>query len=246
MQYLGGKARSATSLSEFILNSSDIRSNYYEPFLGGGSVAGKVGGHFYDVHYSDAHKPLILMWKAVYAGYTLFDDPTIFLPNKIGKEDYDYYKQSPITPSTAIVGFGSGFGGKYFGGFAGEISRNPGQTYHDMALRSVSRKIPGMVAKNTTSFEAHSYQEWSPSSQSVIYCDPPYEGTTSYTTSKFNHNEFWDWCRRMSLEGHDVFISEYKAPDDFICVWQKEAYVSLSKDVNSTKSLEKLFKFNEA
>ena len=41
-------------------------------------------------------------------------------------------------------------------------------------------------------------------------------------------------------EGHTVFISEYNAPDDFVCVWQKEIQSGLN--VNSTKKgIEKLF-----
>ena len=52
---------------------------------------------------------------------------------------------------------------------------------------------------------------------SIIYCDPPYEGTASYAEGGFNHSDFWDWCRKQSLT-NDVFISEYKAPDDFISI----------------------------
>ena len=51
---------------------------------------------------------------------------------------------------------------------------------------------------------------------SIIYCDIPYKGSKQYSTSKdFNHDEFWEWCRDMSKQGHTVFISEYSAPKDF-------------------------------
>ena len=37
-----------------------------------------------------------------------------------------------------------------------------------------------------------------------------------YSTSKdFNHSKFWQWCRYMSGKGHEVFVSEYNAPDGF-------------------------------
>ena len=42
-----------------------------------------------------------------------------------------------------------------------------------------------------------------------------------------------------------VYVSEYKAPEDFICVWEKEAKSSLSANgkIGGNKvSVEKLFK----
>jgi DNA adenine methylase len=44
-----------------------------------------------------------------------------------------------------------------------------------------------------------------------------------------------------------VFVSEYNAPDDFVCVWQKEAKSSLSangKIGGNKTSVEKLFVCN--
>ena len=85
-----------------------------------------------------------------------------------------------------------------------------------------------------------SYNELDIPPNSIIYCDPPYEGATKYKDD-FNHIKFWDWCREKVKEGHSVFISEYNAPDDFLCVWQKEVTSSLTKDTGSKKATEKLF-----
>lgn len=77
--------------------------------------------------------------------------------------------------------------------------------------------------------------------KSVIYCDIPYKGTKQYLTSKdFNHDTFYSWCRRMTREGNDVIISEYQAPEDFVCVWQKQVTNSMSLK-NTYKPTEKLF-----
>ena len=81
---------------------------------------------------------------------------------------------------------------------------------------------------------------------SIVYCDPPYEGTTKYAND-FDHNLFWNWVRNISKQGHTVFVSEYNAPADFECVWQKEAKSSLSANgkIGGNKvSVEKLFKFS--
>lgn len=78
---------------------------------------------------------------------------------------------------------------------------------------------------------------------SLIYCDPPYEGTTKYKDD-FDHPKFWQWCRDMAIKGHIIFVSEYNAPDDFECVWQKEIVSSLTQATGSKKAVEKLFKFS--
>lgn len=44
----------------------------------------------------------------------------------------------------------------------------------------------------------------------------------------------------MNEQGHVVYISEYNAPDDFVCVWQKEITNSMATK-NTYKPIEKLF-----
>ena len=79
---------------------------------------------------------------------------------------------------------------------------------------------------------------------SIIYCDPPYQGTTKYKTDVFDYNKFWNWCRSMSTNGHKIFISEYNAPSDFTCIWQKEVANTLVKNTGEKKGIEKLFIYN--
>ena len=76
---------------------------------------------------------------------------------------------------------------------------------------------------------------------SVIYCDIPYQGTKEYDTKdKFNHTLFWDWCRKKTAEGHEVYVSEYNAPDDFECIWEKKVNVSIRPN-KTLQQTEKLF-----
>lgn len=80
----------------------------------------------------------------------------------------------------------------------------------------------------------------------VIYCDPPYQNTTKYSTRDFNYREFWQWCRDMSKD-NIVLISEYNAPNDFECIWQKETLANFDSnrgnDIDKKKKIEKLFKY---
>ena len=71
--------------------------------------------------------------------------------------------------------------------------------------------------------------------------ESPYENTTKYKMD-FNHSEFWDWVRRMSKR-NIVIVSEYNAPSDFCCIYQKQLVTTLDK--NSRKNdIEKLFVLN--
>ena len=59
----------------------------------------------------------------------------------------------------------------------------------------------------------------------VIYCDIPYENTTSYTTGNFDYERFYKWCQEKTSEGYQIFVSSYGLPEDlFISVWEKQRH----------------------
>ena len=82
-----------------------------------------------------------------------------------------------------------------------------------------------------------SYDQVEIKPNSVVYCDIPYKSTSKYTCGKFDHEKFYDWCRRQT---ELTFISEYDMPDDFVCV--HEFTRSDSKAAKCTKKvIERLF-----
>ena len=92
-------------------------------------------------------------------------------------------------------------------------------------------------------FKSGSYNKIDIPENSIIYCDPPYADTCGYK-DKFDSKKFWEWCDKMVDSGHKVFVSEYKAPEYWNCVWQKQVSSSLSangKSGNNKISIEKLF-----
>tara|TARA_R110000751_G_C13451823_1_gene444230 strand:- start:212 stop:532 length:321 start_codon:yes stop_codon:yes gene_type:complete len=97
-------------------------------------------------------------------------------------------------------------------------------------------KLKGVEFKN------FSFTDLQIPNNSIIYCDPPYSGTEQYK-NKFDSSFFWDWCRTKTKEGHKVFISEYNAPDDFKCIWEKEHKTIMANGENrpSKTSTEKLY-----
>ena len=71
----------------------------------------------------------------------------------------------------------------------------------------------------------------------VVYCDPPYENTDKYTVD-FDNEAFWQWCRTRDFP---VYVSEYRAPEDFISVWSKEKRRLFSSSKLSANAIEHLF-----
>ena len=71
----------------------------------------------------------------------------------------------------------------------------------------------------------------------VVYCDPPYENTDKYTVD-FDNEAFWQWCRTRDFP---VYVSEYRAPEDFISVWSKDKRRLFSSSNLSANAVEHLF-----
>ena len=72
-----------------------------------------------------------------------------------------------------------------------------------------------------------------------IYCDPPYANTKKYKDD-FDNDRFWEWCRQIiaTKDNVKILISEYTAPDDFICVWSVNVQDKMgSKSMNKTEKL---------
>ena len=61
----------------------------------------------------------------------------------------------------------------------------------------------------------------------------------------FNNEDFWDWCREIieTKENIKLLISEYNAPDDFVCIWQKDVQRSMKSTDNTMRAVEKLFTY---
>lgn len=228
MKYMGSKNRIAKHILPIILKDREENQYYVEPFVGGANMIDKVDGLRIG---ADSNKYVI---------EALIDirDNLGLLPknNKEFTEDmYKKLRESDEYKHKGYVGFTASYGGKWLGGW----SRNK-DNKRDYVAESYRNAIIQSPLLQGVTFIHSSYKDLEIPDNSVIYCDPPYENTTSYK-DKFNHQEFWQWCRDMSKKGHKVFISEYNAPDDFECIWSKEIVSSLTKDTGSKKGEEKLF-----
>ena len=76
----------------------------------------------------------------------------------------------------------------------------------------------------------------------IIYCDPPYPNTyyKHYGKVNFDHDDFWNWCRKMSKD-NIVFVSSYTAPKDFEEIFSSTHKLTGVVASGSKKRVEKLF-----
>lgn len=227
MKYMGSKARHAKELLPIILADRKEGQWYVEPFVGGANMIDKVTGNRIGADYNEY---LAEMWKAVSRGWCA---PETFAEVDYGKIREN--KQNYPKELVSYVGFALSYSGKWFGGWCrdGAGKRN----YVIESYKNACKQFPNLIGVD---FRHSSYQDLEIPDNSIIYCDPPYKGTTKYKDD-FDHEPFYEWCRQKHKEGHKVFVSEYNMPDDFICVWSKEVNNSLTKDTGSKKGIEKLF-----
>lgn len=226
---MGSKNRHAKHLLPIILKNRTSGQYYVEPFAGGMNMIDKVIGKRIA---NDINTPLICFFnELVYGGLNI--------PDQITDIEYNNSKKLPDQdPLKGFIGFGCSFSGKYFGGFArGNDSKGIPRNY---CLESKRNCMNQKLLLHGVIFYNLRYNELQIPFNSIIYCDPPYENSTDYKT-KFDHAEFWQWCRSMKNIGHTIYISEYNAPEDFICLWSKKVNSSLTKNTGSKKAVEKLY-----
>ena len=227
MKYMGSKARIAKHILPIILKDRKDGQCYVEPFVGGANMIDKVEGWRIG---ADSNEYLI-------RALILVRDKPDLIPRsnlEYTEEMYNDAKKTDLkNPVDCFAMFNYSFGSK----FADSWARNKrGTDYVKECVRNVliqSENIKGV------DLLCSDYLSLKLPPQSIIYCDPPYANTTKYKDD-FDHDTFWKWCRDKVDEGHQVFISEYNAPEDFVCVWQKEIQSGLNTNTTK-KGIEKIF-----
>lgn len=226
---MGSKNRHAKELLLIILKYRKNEQPYIEPFCGGCNIIDKVKGLRIA---NDINEYLIEMWKVLQYGW--------IPPKYISEEEYkDISKNKDKYPKYLVgyVGFNITYAGKFFGGYARNKERT--RNYSEEAYNNITKQV--LKIKDII-FYNKSYDSFPIPNNSVIYCDPPYQNTTEYNgTNIFDYDKFWDWCRLKVKDGHQVFISEYDAPKDFICVWSKKVSSSIDQNTGGKQNIEKLF-----
>lgn len=231
MRYLGGKHRFSRVIASILNQYVEGTIAYIEPFCGACNVALHVS---HPVRLlADIHPALITMWKAIQDGW----EP----PSEVSLDLYTKYKQAqdPTDPLTAFIGFGCSFGGKWFGGYA-----RYDKTGNDASgtAKSLAKKRELLAGARFRCMDFASLEVQG----ALIYCDPPYKGTTGYAgTPDFDHDQFYTHCAKLVRNRNKVFVSEYTEPTvPFVKVWSADTKTSFSIQRGSinTARKERLFR----
>ena len=227
---MGSKTRISKHILPIMLAERKSGQWWVEPFVGGANMIDKVTGNRIGNDISQYTIDALVAIR----------DHVLDLPKsnkEFTEEDYKQLRKSNDYKYKGYAGFAFSYGGKWLGGWCRDKLGK--RDYVNESYRNAINQSPLLQG---VQFVNGSYLDLRIPKNSLIYCDPPYEKVTGYKDG-FNHDEFWQWCRDKAKEGHIIFVSEYNAPDDFECVWQKRIVSSLTKDTGSKEAVEKLFRY---
>ncbi len=204
MRYYGGKKRLSKKIAE-VLTHYDTTKPYLEPFLGSASWTGRLIAN-------DINSDVITYFKNIQQGFSIQDLPELTKESLINiKQRYSSGDRTPeVIAYLCIYTMGrcSGNSLKMTGGSTDRPYMRTALKYENQIREALSR----------TTLLNIDYRELNPKGY-VIYCDPPYAGTTGNSSLKslwtdFSTDEFWELMRKWS-EDNDVIVSEMIAPSDF-------------------------------
>lgn len=231
--YQGGKAMIGRQIFEEIqaieqrLGWSRKGSQYFEPFCG---MLG-VGVHFANsgrtVLANDYNPDLILLLDSIKNGW--------IPPNSCSKLTYERYRrQKRHSPLRGFYGFACGYSGIFYAGYRVKNKKRDFFSTFRRSLMNMKTALSNVALRNAN------YSTFKPKGM-TIYCDPPYRDN-KFGVKYFNDfdiDEFWQTMREWSKDNL-VIVSEYQAPDDFHCVWEKSLRTSFGR-VKRTERYERLF-----
>lgn len=229
MRYLGGKSRVSKKVGTFLNHIIKERraTAYVEPFCGSCWITKEINPAI-PRYCSDIHQDLILMWQGLQQGW--------MPPDELTEPEYQCLRNASPSALRGFGGFGCSFAGKWLGGYA-RCHTHP-RGYCSNAKRSILKKLPHI---QDVRFKNCSYAELPPMENFVVYCDPPYSQTTSYSgTGQFDHEAFWQWVRLVSKRNF-VFVSEWQAPSDFKTVLTIPTTTCIRPKDGNEPRVEKLF-----
>lgn len=205
---------------------------YIEPFVGGANIIDKI--NFKNKLGSDNNEYLIELLRYI-------QDLSNDLPKSFTREEYYNLKENIKSyPKwyVGLVAFCGSYGAKWFGGYAKSPDTETSNPRNRVAeainnLEKQRKNLQGIK------FVHKSFEEYSKIENAVIYCDIPYKSVTSYK-EKFNHNEFYNWCKKMKANNNVVLVSEYNMPEEFECIWEKEHKTTLGSSKHESR-VERLY-----
>lgn len=232
MHYLGSKARHAADIIAFTQSKRKTGQTYCEPFVGGGNMMCRVPADLGPRIGNDYNFHMVQLLDQVGNHGWL---PPETMTEKEWKVIARTQKKPPMAegPEAALFAFaatGPTFGSVWFGAWANDYEGKEGTRYRQSRDAAI-KDAPGLKgvkfyhsANGGGDFKNLTKNGLIPP-ESVIYCDPPYVGTTGYDgammkitvgadagMNTWKAYNFWKWADKLVDEGHTVYASEYKGP----------------------------------
>lgn len=187
--------------------------------------------------------PLITTLRATQAGWVP--------PESVSPELYASVKANPNPqdPLTAFVMFGRSYGGKWGGGYMPDFrqvnrkndARNKVEKSGQWVAHSTVKKL--LDCRDLELFHLDYRQIPDPPPGTIMYADPPYEGTTAYNgVPAFDPQEFWAHALWWHKCGALVFVSEgagARPPADWLVFkeWDQQSALASDKTRRRTERL---------
>lgn len=235
MKYMGSKRRIAKQIIQKMVDDNPDVEIFYDVMTGGGNLVEVVPKKYKRIAI-DNNIYVIEALKQIRDDYTVLPKTN----KEFTEKDYREIKTNKDKYPEYLVGFagiGMSYGGKWFGGWC----RGGNRDYVGEAYRNAKKQSPKI---QNVEFYTASYDDFKYDKNSIIYFDPPYQNTTKYK-NKIDYEKFWNFVRQLSKNGYNVYVSEYNAPNDFVSVWSKEQYSSLTQNTGSKKGVENLFVYKK-
>ena len=246
MVYMGSKAKYAqhiVPILQKLINDNDIKV-YIEPFVGGANIIDKIrcqskfgfdkNETLIALHQIGQVDPVSIPEHGNPEWWYQAKDEYRAVEGKFTTDNHNL----PLWKIGAIAFFGSFSNGGFSRGYAKNV---PGRDYYNEAYRNFMEQIKSSLYRDITFNAINDYSDIQPQAMSLIYCDPPYQGTKPYGykfETGFDYDKYWNWVREMS-QNNFVVCSEQSFPEDFIVIWEQEAKRTCGKD-NNYKATEKL------
>lgn len=215
MKYMGSKRFMVNEIVDIVNNAKDLFGcdKYYDLFMGGCNVIEHI-----DMPYrlgNDINKYLIAFIKYIR------ENGTDKLPEYFTRETWYDVKYNPEKYDDAVV-----FYVMNFRSFNGNWGQGYGGYYHDKygnARNQIASAKRSLIKEQSllNGFELSNkdYRDVEIAPHSIVYLDPPYNGTNGYKGAgcKFNHWEFYSYAKELAKDNF-VILSEYFMPKPFICI----------------------------
>ena len=103
------------------------------------------------------------------------------------------------------------------------------------SLESLERlqSLESLERPQSLEITSASYADLKFARDAVIYCDPPYEGTTcdQYGCPDFDFRHFWDWARRQK----QIYVSDTVPKEGMAVVWDTSLWSKVSGTTNARR-----------